>query len=75
MILVYFVQDENNSIYPLFQVGSVSDRPKITGSRSSTLVNTQLISSCIMVEWAGGPGGGKPRVQREEGERGVQQHR
>ena len=29
---LYFVQDENNFIYPLLQVGSGSGRPKINGS-------------------------------------------
>ena len=42
---LYFVQDENNFIYPLLQVGSSeksigSGRPKIIGSGSSPLIKT-----------------------------------
>ena len=34
---LYFVQDKNNLINPLFQVGSGSGVPKITGSSSLVL--------------------------------------
>ena len=35
---LYFVQDKNNFINPLLQVGSGSGGPKITGSGSSSLI-------------------------------------
>ena len=38
---LYFVQDENNFINPLLQVGSGSGGPKITGSGSSSLLFIQ----------------------------------